>query len=71
MSNYLRERCQVGDEVRMEAPLGAFYLRQVRQPLVLVAGGTGLSALLGMLDGWRRMCAQPGAPYYGVRGPGL
>ena len=32
MSNYIRERCQVGDELRLEAPLGAFYLRHVTQP---------------------------------------
>ena len=69
MSNYLRERCQVGDELLMEAPLGAFYLRHVTQPLVLVAGGTGLSALLGMLDHLAATgCEQPVHLYYGVRG---
>ncbi|AZE63281.1 MULTISPECIES: anthranilate 1,2-dioxygenase electron transfer component AntC [Pseudomonas fluorescens group] len=69
MSNYLRERCQVGDEMLLEAPLGAFYLRHVTQPLVLVAGGTGLSALLGMLDELAANgCAQPVHLYYGVRG---
>ncbi|MCF5096655.1 anthranilate 1,2-dioxygenase electron transfer component AntC, partial [Pseudomonas gessardii] len=69
MSNYIRERCQVGDELRLEAPLGAFYLRHVTQPLVLVAGGTGLSALLGMLDELaERGCEQPVHLYYGVRG---
>ncbi|MGL5998433.1 MAG: anthranilate 1,2-dioxygenase electron transfer component AntC [Pseudomonas proteolytica] len=69
MSNYMRERCQVGDEIRLEAPLGAFYLRHVTQPLVLVAGGTGLSALLGMLDELaERGCEQPVHLYYGVRG---
>ncbi|ETK15180.1 anthranilate dioxygenase reductase [Pseudomonas sp. FH4] len=68
MSNYIRERCQVGDELRLEAPLGAFYLRHVTQPLVLVAGGTGLSALLGMLDELaERGCEQPVHLYYGVR----
>lgn len=69
MSNYLRERCQVGDRLLMEAPLGAFYLRQVTKPLVLVAGGTGLSALLGMLDELAASgCDQPVHLYYGVRG---
>ncbi|CRM25257.1 MULTISPECIES: anthranilate 1,2-dioxygenase electron transfer component AntC [Pseudomonas] len=69
MSNYIRERCQVGDELLMEAPLGAFYLRHVTQPLVLVAGGTGLSALLGMLDELAANgCDQPVHLYYGVRG---
>jgi anthranilate 1,2-dioxygenase reductase subunit len=68
MSNYIRERCQVGDEVVLEAPLGAFYLRHVNRPLVLVAGGTGLSALLGMLDELAASgCAQPVHLYYGVR----
>lgn len=69
MSNYIRERCQVGDELLLEAPLGAFYLRHVTQPLVLVAGGTGLSALLGMLDDLAASaCPQPVHLYYGVRG---
>ncbi|WMJ00697.1 anthranilate 1,2-dioxygenase electron transfer component AntC [Pseudomonas chlororaphis subsp. aurantiaca] len=68
MSNYIRERCQVGDRIELEAPLGAFYLRHIVRPLVLVAGGTGLSALLAMLeqlvaDG----CSQPVHLYYGVR----
>lgn len=68
MSNYLRERCQVGDRLQLEAPLGAFYLRHVSQPLVLVAGGTGLSALLGMLDQLvDNGCEQPVHLYYGVR----
>lgn len=69
MSNYLRERCQVGDPISFEAPLGAFYLRHVDKPLVLVAGGTGLSALLGMLDDLADGGGQ-GQPvhlYYGVR----
>ena len=68
MSNYIRERCQVGDEIALEAPLGAFYLRHVARPLILVAGGTGLSALLGMLDELaERGCEQPVHLYYGVR----
>lgn len=50
MSNYLRERCQPGDVLSMELPYGAFYLRESSNPLVLIAGGTGLSAILSMLD---------------------
>lgn len=50
MSNYLRDRCQVGDTIVLDAPLGSFYLREVERPLVFVAGGTGLSAFLGMLE---------------------
>ncbi len=50
MSDYLRERCQVGDSIKLEAPFGAFYLRQIERPLLFVAGGTGLSAFLSMLE---------------------
>jgi len=69
MSNYIRERCAVGDEILLEAPLGAFYLRHIDKPLVFVAGGTGLSAFLGMLDelAERGGDGQPVHLYYGVR----
>lgn len=67
MSNYLREACHLGDTLFMEAPLGSFYLREVERPLVFIAGGTGLSAFLGMLD---NIAEQPNAPavqlFYGV-----
>lgn len=68
MSNYLREQCQVGQTILMQAPLGSFYLREVERPLVFIAGGTGLSAFLGMLD---NIAERPNAPavhlYYGVK----
>lgn len=68
MSNYLRERCAPGDEIVVEAPLGTFYLRQPVRPLVFAAGGTGLSAFLGMLDQLAETgCEQPIKLYYGVR----
>jgi anthranilate 1,2-dioxygenase reductase subunit len=68
MSNYLRDRCKVGDTIEMEAPFGAFYMRHVDRPLVMVAGGTGLSAFLGMLDtlAQRGGDSQPVRLYYGV-----
>ena len=69
MSDYVRERCQVGDVIDMEAPLGAFYLRHVDRPLLMIAGGTGLSAFLGMLDQIAEQggCGHPVHLYYGVR----
>ncbi|NIE65856.1 anthranilate 1,2-dioxygenase electron transfer component AntC [Burkholderia sp. Ax-1719] len=68
MSNYMRERCQPGQTIEFEAPLGTFYLREVERPLVMVAGGTGLSAFLGMLDDLANKggCGQPVRLYYGV-----
>ncbi|WP_213881822.1 anthranilate 1,2-dioxygenase electron transfer component AntC [Pseudomonas sp. dw_358] len=69
MSDYLRERCEVGDLIEFEAPLGTFYLRHVERPLVMVAGGTGLSAFLGMLDELAEQggCGHPVRLYHGVR----
>lgn len=50
MSDYLRDRAAVGDEVRLQGPLGQFFLRSPRGgPLVMVAGGTGLAPMLSML----------------------
>ncbi|ENW93062.1 hypothetical protein F904_03005 [Acinetobacter dispersus] len=67
MSNYLRERCHVGQTIMMEAPLGSFYLREVQRPLVFIAGGTGLSAFLGMLDNIAEQADAPAIQlYYGV-----
>ncbi|RKP49680.1 anthranilate 1,2-dioxygenase electron transfer component AntC [Pararobbsia silviterrae] len=68
MSDYLRERCAPGQTVSFEAPLGAFYLREIERPIVMVAGGTGLSAFLGMLDeiAQRGGCGHPVRLYYGV-----
>lgn len=67
MSDYLRERCQVGQTMWLEAPLGSFYLREAERPLVFVAGGTGLSAFLGMLDDLAAaQYALPVRLYYGV-----
>lgn len=68
MSDFMRERCQPGQVLEFEAPLGSFYLRQVARPLFLVAGGTGLSAFLGMLDEMteRGSAGQPVTLFYGV-----
>lgn len=69
MSDYLRDRAKPGDRMRLKAPLGAFYLHKISRPLILVAGGTGLAAFLGMLD---EMAAapsrsnQPVTLFYGV-----
>lgn len=68
MSDYLRQQCQVGERLSLTAPFGAFYLRTVERPLLFVAGGTGLSAFLSMLE---QLVAQgdggqPVRLYYGV-----
>jgi benzoate/toluate 1,2-dioxygenase reductase subunit len=49
MSDYLHQRARAGDTIRIRGPVGHFYLRAVRRPLLMVAGGTGLSPMLSML----------------------
>ncbi|QEN12176.1 FAD-binding oxidoreductase [Mycolicibacterium sp. ELW1] len=48
MSDYLREKAQPGDRIAMRCSKGGFYLRPTARTVVLVAGGTGLSAILAM-----------------------
>ncbi len=49
MSTWLRETAAPGDAMEFVGPAGAFYLRDVRRPLLFLAGGTGLAPFLSML----------------------
>ena len=49
MSGYLTERATVGDRLTLTGPLGSFYLREVKRPVLMLAGGTGLAPFLSML----------------------
>jgi NAD(P)H-flavin reductase/2-polyprenyl-6-methoxyphenol hydroxylase-like FAD-dependent oxidoreductase len=67
MSDYLRAQAKPGDRIQLRGSKGRFYLREVTRPIVLMAGGTGLSAILAIVDhlsrgGYR----QPVHLYYGV-----
>jgi anthranilate 1,2-dioxygenase reductase subunit len=50
MSDYLRTRAATGDAIDLEGPFGSFYLRRRTRPVLMLAGGTGLSAFLGMVE---------------------
>lgn len=50
MSEYLRDRAQVGDKIDFTGPYGSFFLREPKRPLLLLAGGTGLAPLLSILE---------------------
>ena len=50
MSDYLRDRAEVGDQLRCTGPLGSFFLRDGTRPALFLAGGTGLAPLLSMLE---------------------
>jgi benzoate/toluate 1,2-dioxygenase reductase subunit len=67
MSTYLREKAVPGIPVEFIGPAGSFYLREIKRPLLLLAGGTGLAPFLSMLG----KIAETGSPYpvhlgYGV-----
>lgn len=50
MSDYLRDRAAVGDEIELSGPYGSFFLREPKRRLLLLAGGTGLAPLLSILE---------------------
>jgi benzoate/toluate 1,2-dioxygenase reductase component len=49
MSTYLREKAVPGTPVEFIGPAGGFYLRGIKRPLLLLAGGTGLAPFLSVL----------------------
>jgi len=49
MNTYLRENAVPGTPVEFIGPAGSFYLRDIKRPLLLLAGGTGLAPFLSML----------------------
>ncbi|MDW5376374.1 benzoate 1,2-dioxygenase electron transfer component BenC [Halomonas sp. HP20-15] len=67
MSGYLTGTATPGDSLTMTGPLGSFYLREVKRPLLMLAGGTGLAPFLSMLELLsEKGCDQPIHMIYGV-----
>nr|BFD43025.1 benzoate 1,2-dioxygenase electron transfer component BenC [Pseudomonas sp. FFPRI_1] len=67
MSSFLTGPASAGDCLTLAGPLGSFYLREIRRPLLLLAGGTGLAPFTAMLE----KIAEQGSAYplhliYGV-----
>ncbi|KJK03473.1 NADH oxidase [Pseudomonas sp. 21] len=50
MSSFLTGLAKAGDTMTLAGPLGSFYLREIRRPLLLLAGGTGLAPFTAMLE---------------------
>ncbi|TLP70458.1 2Fe-2S iron-sulfur cluster binding domain-containing protein [Pseudomonas nitroreducens] len=50
MSSFLTGLAKAGDALSLAGPLGSFYLREIRRPLLLLAGGTGLAPFTAMLE---------------------
>ncbi|MDX3884884.1 MAG: benzoate 1,2-dioxygenase electron transfer component BenC [Sphingomonas sp.] len=50
MGDYLGKRAATGDRLILNGPLGSFYLREPRRPMLMLAGGTGIAPILSMLE---------------------
>ncbi len=50
MSEYLRSEVTPGARIELSAPNGVFRLRDLRGPVLMIAGGTGLAPMLSMLS---------------------
>ncbi len=67
MSDYLRQRAKPGDRLGFRASRGSFFLRSASRPVLLIAGGTGLSAILAIAEQLvRNGATQPIRIAYGV-----
>jgi benzoate/toluate 1,2-dioxygenase reductase component len=49
-SNYFRNDAHEGKTLNMTAPFGSFYARNIDQPTLFFAGGTGIAPFLAMLE---------------------
>lgn len=50
MSTWLKTKAVKGEKITLAGPLGSFYLREIKRPVLMLAGGTGLAPFLAMLD---------------------
>jgi benzoate/toluate 1,2-dioxygenase reductase subunit len=50
MSQYLSDDAKPGEAISFAGPNGSFYLREVKRPVLFLAGGTGIAPFLSMLD---------------------
>jgi benzoate/toluate 1,2-dioxygenase reductase subunit len=50
MSGWLTGQARPGQAISFAGPYGSFYLRPLRRPVLMLAGGTGIAPFLSMLD---------------------
>jgi len=50
MSRYLLEDARPGAQISLTGPYGSFYLREIKRPVLFLAGGTGIAPFLSMLS---------------------
>ncbi len=71
MTPFLFDKAEIGTEFGVIGPYGDFYLRNTRVPCVWIAGGSGLSPFLGMLqDMIDNNIERPVHLFFGATNPG-
>ena len=50
MSTYLSSIAKPGEAISFAGPNGSFYLREIKRPVLFLAGGTGIAPFLSMLE---------------------
>lgn len=67
-TTHVFEKMKEGDEIRFEAPLGDFALRESTRPIIFVAGATGFAPVKSMVeDAFHNGIRRPIYLYWGVR----
>jgi Na+-transporting NADH:ubiquinone oxidoreductase subunit F len=65
---YVFDRLSVGDEVKVNGPFGEFFLRESGNDIILVAGGSGMAPMRGMLlDMAEKRIARPVTFFFAAR----
>jgi NAD(P)H-flavin reductase/ferredoxin len=68
LSGMLDGQIKPGDEIKFTGPYGAFHLRRSEQPILMIAGGSGMAPILSVL---RQLategCERPVRFFYGAR----
>lgn len=70
-TSYIAKELKIGDTVRLSGPLGTAYLRRkTPDPVICIAGGTGLAPILSIVRGMAEHgMTNPVHVYFGVRSP--
>ncbi|GAB3283850.1 hypothetical protein GCM10027449_27290 [Sinomonas notoginsengisoli] len=66
MTTYLKERAAEGDTLTLEGPKGSFFLRDVKRPVLMLAGGTGIAPQLAMLEKLKDSAESGDAPGFPI-----
>lgn len=50
MSGWFHEKNRIGEKVQITGPYGSFYFRDSTDPIICIAGGSGLAPIKAILE---------------------